>query len=119
MKKHIGNIQAGIEEAVQEMLSRIVERSEHLQEIIQKSIETYLEDEKDIVEELKAAGFGEKLAEKILTRVKWSDGKVSKWELYNTLTNFFSFRKMSQSAQLKNLDRAEKILVSASFLSSK
>jgi len=111
IRKHVGNINYEVEEAVKSLIAQIVERSPYLTTLIQKAIESTYEDFEAMELELKELGFAKNLSEKILSRIEYSSSKHSKWDLYNAITNFYSRKKISESGRIKNLERAEQLLV--------
>ena len=113
VRKHIGKADIDVESAVNRIVNTIIQNLPSLQKIIDDAMNDLIGTKDDADKLLKDAGFGKNLMKKIYERTTFdTNGQaLTRWDLYNGVTNLFSRMNRSESSVIKNLEKAEKILV--------
>ena len=111
VKKHYGNITAQVQEAVSQMIKTIVKNAPGLQAAIKAAMKEKYEAWKDMEKALEKVGYSKKSAKKILAKVRVPGKTATKWDLYNAITNYFTFKKMKETGRIASLRKAEDLLV--------
>lgn len=115
VKKHVGaSLASDVEKATTNIIEQVIERSTYLQNLIKEATSQILQDDKEIEELLADNGFSKKAIEKIITRLEYSkNGTATKWQVYNAVTNYYTFKARSENARVTGLQKAEKLLLPA------
>lgn len=108
--KHIGEVSSSVGQAVSEIINKVIEHSPILQKQIEKAIADTYADIEQVKGELKTIGFGKRSINEILERLESKGSKVNRWELYNAVTNLYTFKALKENSKITNLTKAEKLL---------
>lgn len=115
VRKHIASYEKDIVKAVGSLISEMVDRSEKLRSAIDSAIADMM-DEVNVELLLGEYGFGTKeVMDEIKLRLTegLKSGKVSRWDVYNAITNLWAFRNVKEHTRVEKLRKAEKLLVKA------
>jgi hypothetical protein len=112
VKKHFTTFRMGIKKEVGEIVKAIVERSSYLRQVIDEALNDIMHDNKEFDELLEAYGFNTKKVKKEIAERITSEN-ISRWDVYNAITNYYTFKKVRESTRTKKLEMAEALLVRA------